>query len=88
MNRIFLLLKTQAVNYFSLNEIFGQHGGKRGPVFITAAGIFTLLLLLGGYNVLTAAALVSMGQQDMIPAYMVAVSSFIILRSEEHTSEL
>ena len=79
MNRTFLLLKTQAVNYFSLNEIFGQHGGKRGPVFITAVGIFTLLLFLGGYNVLTAAALVSMGQQDMIPAYMVAVSSFIIL---------
>ena len=79
MNRTFLLLKTQAVNDFSLNEIFGQHGGKRGPVFITAAGIFTLLLFLGGYNVLTAAALVSMGQQDMIPAYMVAVSSLLIL---------
>lgn len=79
MNRTFLLLKTQVINYFSLNEIFGQHGGKQGPVFITAAGIFTLLLFLGGYNVLTAAALVSMGQQDMIPAYMVAVSSFIIL---------
>ena len=79
MNRIFLLMKAQTVNYFFLNEIFGQHGGKRGPVFITAAGILTLLLFLGGYNVLTAAALVSMGQQDMIPAYMVAVSSFIIL---------
>ena len=79
MNRIFLLLKAQAVNYFFLNEIFGQRGGKRGPVFITAAGILTLLLFLGGYNVLTAVALVSMGQQDMIPAYMVAVSSFIIL---------
>ena len=43
MNRTFLLLKTQVINYFSLNEIFGQHGGKQGPVFITAAGIFTLL---------------------------------------------
>ena len=63
MNRIFLLMKAQTVNYFFLNEIFGQHGGKRGPVFITAAGILTLLLFLGGYNVLTAAALVSMGQQ-------------------------
>ena len=79
MNRLFLLLKAQVVNYFSLNEIFGQRGGKRAPVFIMAAGILTLLLFLGGYNVLTAAALVSMGQQDMIPAYMVAVSSFIIL---------
>lgn len=79
MNRTFLLLKAQAVNYFSLNEIFGQNGRKRGSAFITAAGIFTLLLFLCGYNVLTAAALVSMGQQDLIPAYMVAVSSFIIL---------
>lgn len=79
MNRTLLLLKAQAVNYFSLNEIFGRNSKKRNSVFITAVGIFALLLFLGCYNVLTAITLVSIGQQDLIPAYMVAVASFIIL---------
>lgn len=47
--------------------------------FITAVGIFTLLALLSGYNIMTALALAKMGQAQLIPAYMVSVSSFIVL---------
>ena len=79
MNKTMLLLKTQIYNFFSLNELFHSEKKKGNFVFITAAGIFTLLAFLSGYNVMTAIALAKMGQAHLIPAYMVSVSSFIIL---------
>lgn len=79
MNKTMLLLKTQIYNYFSINELFHSEKKKSNFVFITAVGIFTLLVFLGGYNVMTALALAKMGQAQLIPAYMVSVSSFIIL---------
>lgn len=79
MNKTMLLLKTQIYNYFSLNELFHSEKKKGNFVFITAAGIFTLLAFLSGYNVMTALALEKLGQAHLIPAYMVSVSSFIIL---------
>lgn len=79
MNKTMLLLKTQIYNYFSLNELFHSEKRRSNFAFITAVGIFTLLALLSGYNVMTALALAKMGQVQLIPAYMVSVSSFIIL---------
>lgn len=79
MNKTMLLLKTQIYNYFSLNELFHSQKRRSNFAFITAVGIFILLALLSGYNVMTALALAKMGQVQLIPAYMVSVSSFIIL---------
>jgi ABC-2 type transport system permease protein len=79
MNKTTLLLKTQIYNYFSLNELFHSEKKRSNFAFITAVGIFTLLALLSGYNIMTALALAKMGQAQLIPAYMVSVSNFIIL---------
>ena len=79
MNKTMLLLKTQIYNYFSVNELFRSEKKKGNFVFITAVGIFMLLAFLSSYNVMTALALAKMGQAQLIPAYMVSVSSFIIL---------
>ena len=46
---------------------------------IASFGIITLSLFYFVYNILTAKTLVHVGQQDLIPAYMVSVSSFSIL---------
>ena len=77
MNKTTLLLKTQIYNYFSLNELFHSEKKRSNFAFITAVGIFTLLALLSGYNIMTALALAKMGQAQLIPAYMVSVSNFI-----------
>ena len=79
MSEALLLLKTQLYNYFSLNELFHPQQKKQSTVAITAVGIITLLAFLSGYNALTAMALVNMGQQALIPTYMVSVSSFLTL---------
>jgi ABC-2 type transport system permease protein len=79
MSEVLLLLKTQLYNYFSLNELFHPQQKKQSTVAITAVGIITLLAFLSGYNALTAMALVNMGQQALIPTYMVSVSSFLTL---------
>lgn len=78
MNRTCLLLRAQVINYFSLNEI--KHpGSKKNTAAIMGVGVIMLILFFCAYNVLTAQALVQMGQQDLIPAYMVAISSFAVL---------
>ena len=79
MSEVLLLLKTQLYNYFSLNELFHPQQKKQSTVAITAVGIVTLLAFLSGYNALTAMALANMGQQALIPTYMVSVSSFLTL---------
>lgn len=79
MNKSLLLLKAQIYNYFSLNELFHPQQKKQSTAAITAIGIIVLLVFLGSYNILTATALANMGQQALIPAYMVSVSSFLTL---------
>lgn len=78
MNKTCLLLRAQIINYFSLNEI-KDPGSKKNTAAIMGAGVITLILFFCAYNVLTAQALVQLGQQDLIPAYMVAISSFAVL---------
>lgn len=78
MNRTCLLLRAQIINYFSLNEM-KQPGSKKNTAAIVGGGVITLILFFCAYNVLTAQALVQMGQQNLIPAYMVAISSFAVL---------
>ena len=74
MTNILLLLKVQLYSTFSLNDLrkggFGRYF-KLGLLFI-------LLLLFSGYNLLTALSLVKLGQANLIPAYMIALVSFII----------
>ncbi len=75
MTNILLLLKVQLYSTFSLNDLrkggFGRYF-KLGLLFI-------LLLLFSGYNLFTALSLVKLGQANLIPAYMIALVSFIIL---------
>ena len=79
MSNIWILLKAQLINFFPINEIRDLGNKKQSSMAIACFGIITLVLFCFVYNILTAKTLVQVGQQDLIPAYMVSVSSFSIL---------
>ena len=79
MSNIWILLKAQLINFFPINEIRETGNKKQSSMAIASFGIITLALFCFVYNILTAKTLVYVGQQDLIPAYMVSVSSFSIL---------
>jgi len=75
MTNILLLLKVQLYSTFSLNDL--RKGRGLGKYFKLGL-LFLLVLLFSGYNLLTALSLVRFGQANLIPAYMIALVSFII----------
>ena len=79
MSNIWILLKAQLINFFPINEIRDSGKKKQSSMAIASFGIITLSLFCFVYNILTAKTLVQVGQYDLIPAYMVSVSSFSIL---------
>lgn len=79
MNKVSLLLKAQLYNTLSLNEIFSNNEKNKKHTVITVIGIFFLLIFISLYNISTALMLVNIGQQALIPSYMIAISSVIIL---------
>lgn len=79
MNKTWVLLGTQIINFFHINEIRKPGNKNQNTAIIMGFGITTLVLFLCVYNVLIAQTLVQVGEQELIPAYMVAVSSFAIL---------
>ena len=74
MTNILLLLKVQLYSTFSLNDL---RKGEVGRYFKLGL-LFLLVLLFSGYNLLTVLSLVKLGQANLIPAYMIALVSFII----------
>ncbi|MDU6824492.1 MAG: hypothetical protein E6415_14470, partial [Intestinibacter bartlettii] len=78
MNKTKTLLKAQIINFFPINEI-KKRGNTQGSRIIVGLGVITLILFIGVYNTMIAKTLVRIGQQELIPAYMVSVSSFCIL---------
>ena len=79
MSNIWILIKAQLINFFPINEIRETGNKKQSSMAIASFGIITLALFCFVYNILTAKILVQVGQYDLIPAYMVSVSSFSIL---------
>lgn len=79
MNKTWVLLRTQIIDFFPINEIREQGNKKQNTVVIMGFGVVTLVLFLCAYNVLIAQTLVQVEEQELIPAYMVAISSFAIL---------
>lgn len=79
MNRAWLLLRTSLYKYFSINEILNPDSKKKNSLIIVGMGITILGTLIGAYNFITANFLIQLGQGNMIPAYMMAISSFAIL---------
>ena len=79
MNKVRILLKAQIMNFFPINEIREPGNKKQSSTVIMGFGVVTLILFLCAYNILTAQALVQAQEQELIPAYMVAISSFAIL---------
>ena len=79
MSKILILIKAQLINFFPINEIREPRNKKQNSVVIASFGIITLAIFSCVYNIMTAKTLVQVGQQELIPAYMVAVSSFSIL---------
>ena len=79
MSKIWILIRAQLINFFPINEIREPRNKKQSSVVIASFGIITLAIFFCVYNIMTAKTLVQVGQQELIPAYMVAISSFSIL---------
>ena len=79
MSNIWILIRAQLINLFPINQIRETGNKKQSSMAIASFGIVTLALFCFFYNMLTAKTLVQVGQQNLIPAYMVSVSSFSIL---------
>ena len=79
MSKIWILIRAQLINFFPVNEIREPRNKKKSSIVIASFGIITLAIFFCVYNIMTAKTLVQVGQQELIPAYMVAVSSFSIL---------
>ena len=79
MSKIWILIRAQLINFFPINEIREPRNKKQSSVVIASFGIITLAIFFCVYNIITAKTLVQVGQQELIPAYMVSVSSFAIL---------
>ena len=79
MSKIWILIRAQLINFFPINEIREPRNKKKSSVVVASFGIITLAIFFCVYNIMTAKTLVQVGQQELIPAYMVAVSSFSIL---------
>lgn len=79
MSKIWILIRAQLINFFPINEIREPRNKKQSSVVIASFGIITLAIFSCVYNIMIAKTLVQVGQQELIPAYMVAVSSFSIL---------
>ena len=79
MSKIWILIRAQLINFFPINEMKEPGNKKQSSIVITSFGIITLAIFFFVYNIITAKTLVQLGQQELIPAYMVSVSSFAIL---------
>ena len=79
MSKIWILIKAQLINFFPINEIRELGNKKQNSIVITSFGITAFAIFFGIYNIITAETLVQAGQQELIPAYMLAISSFVIL---------
>lgn len=78
MKELWILIRVQIYNFFPINEIrYSKNNKSSGS--ITSFGITVLFVFSFIYNIMTAKTLVQVGQQELIPAYMLAVSSFAIL---------
>ena len=78
MRELWILIRVQIYNFFPINEIRYSKNNKISGS-ITSFGITLLFVFSCIYNIMTAKTLVQVGQQELIPAYMLAVSSFAIL---------
>lgn len=79
MNRTWILLRTQALNFIPINELREPQNKKKNTAVVLVFGVLAVILLLCAYNIFIAKALVQAGEPELIPAYMVSVSSFAIL---------
>lgn len=78
MKKLWILIRVQIYNFFPINKIrYSKNNKSSGS--ITSLGITALFVSSCIYNIMTAKTLVQVGQQELIPAYMSAVSSFAIL---------
>lgn len=79
MSKIMTLMKVQMNHFIPINEIKERGSKNQTSIVISFFGILTLFLFAAVYNLFTAQTLVQMGQGQLIPAYMVSVSSFSII---------
>ena len=78
MKKLWILIRVQIYNFFPINKIrYSENNKSSGS--ITSLGITALFVSSCIYNIMTAKTLAQVGQQELIPAYMSAVSSFAIL---------
>ena len=79
MSKTMILMKAQMNQFIPINEMKERGSKNQTSIAIYFFGILTLILFAAVYNLFTAQTLVQMGQGQLIPAYMVSVSSFSII---------
>ncbi len=79
MRDTLLLLKAQLINTYSINEILKPKSRNRKSAMLMAFAILTVGIGMAAYISITAVSLIQMELADIIPAYMVTVTSFAIL---------
>ncbi len=79
MDKMWLLLKAEIYNTFSINELITK--GSKNKRNVALMGIGGLMIIAYGvaYTVMIALNLVDVGSAEIIPTYMVSIASFITL---------
>lgn len=76
--KIWILFKNDLANSIPFHQLF--RSGKQGNgIKITVAVLFLMGIFLLAYNTITAKTLVSLNQANLIPAYMLSVSSIMMI---------
>lgn len=78
MNKTWILLRTQLIDFLPINEIKGLEQKKKRTTVMIGFSMMIILIFVCTYNLLIAQTLVQAGEQELIPAYMVSVSSLAI----------
>ncbi len=79
MRNTLLLLKAQLINTYSINEILTPKSQNRKSALLMAFAALTVGICMALYISITTVSLIQMDLGDIIPAYMVTVTSFAIL---------
>lgn len=77
MSNTWSLVKAQLLNFSRINEVKSSTK-QRITLLITMIGILYLIGILSFYNATTASILIKLGLKKLVPAFLVAVSSYSI----------
>ncbi|ONI47079.1 hypothetical protein AN643_00675 [Candidatus Epulonipiscioides saccharophilum] len=79
INKTALLLRAQIYNNFAINELFSKESKNKQNFILVCIGALIVIIIMSSYILDIANSLVSLGAPGLIPPYVVAMSSLLIL---------